>query len=870
MRFTIKVSLLFLFCILQKGSTFSQTLIINEVSQGPSGSKEYVELLVVPSQTPNPCGNVCLNLIHWILDDNNGYFSNGPSAGEGVADGCIRFTNDPLWSCIPVGTKIIIYNTADLNASVPAQDISMQDNNCQLVIPITSTLFEKHLNQPSVANGPNYPSTGFQPGGNWSNISMANSDDSFQIYSSSNSLVPVHAVSWGNNNVNNMIYFNGSATNKVFSFTNNISSNPNLQGNWTSGTCSAPNDQTPGLGNNAQNIAYINTIGNNCGPIPTVMANLTVTTPASCTCNATINANPSGGNGYTYVWMNAQQAPIGQNTASANNLCSGLYYCQVTTANGCVLLDSILVPNLIPVVEPTFNPFAAICQNTVAPALPLVSSNGITGTWNPPVINVGTVGVTAYVFTPNPGPCSDTVNLWITISNGSMASFSISDTVCVFSNSTLPVLSNNGILGTWNPPTINTNVSGMSNYVFTPQAGQCASGTNMNIYVLDSVAPSFFYFGTYCINEQPLALEPVSLNGIVGSWTPPVVSTLIQGVSFYTFTPQAGYNCVSSLTINQLISDSIVPQFTQLGPFCVGEVVAPLPSPSLQGIMGSWSPPTVNTSTVGTYNFVYTTIPMACTSAGSMTIVVDSLQVNAGNDTSLCQGSLLTLQGSGATNYAWNNGIQNNTPFQVNTTQNYTLTGTTGTCTDTDDLVVTVFPAPTANINCSVDGTMGTFQNNTGLGVNYFWDFGDNSNATGNTLASETHNYALPGNYQIQMIATSNNGCTDTTYCTIYIAPIIPPQPEVPLIIEIPNVFSPNNDFNNETYSLNLIGDSTFTVLILNRWGQEVASLNETNPSWDGKSQGQDCVAGVYFIVYNVNGKNGEIKEGHSFLHLIR
>ncbi len=137
-------------------------------------------------------------------------------------------------------------------------------------------------------------------------------------------------------------------------------------------------------------------------------------------------------------------------------------------------------------------------------------------------------------------------------------------------------------------------------------------------------------------------------------------------------------------------------------------------------------------------------------------------------------------------------------------------------------------------------------------------------------MASETHNYALPGNYQIQMIATSNNGCTDTTFCTIYIAPIIPPQPEEPLIIEIPNVFSPNNDFNNETYSLNLIGDSTFTVLILNRWGQEVASLNETNPSWDGKSQGQDCVAGVYFILYNVNGKNGEIKEGHSFLHLIR
>ena len=66
---------------------FSQSLIINEVSQGPSGSKEYVELLVIPGVNYNPCiaGTNCLDLKNWIIDDNNGYFSNGPSTGEGIS-----------------------------------------------------------------------------------------------------------------------------------------------------------------------------------------------------------------------------------------------------------------------------------------------------------------------------------------------------------------------------------------------------------------------------------------------------------------------------------------------------------------------------------------------------------------------------------------------------------------------------------------------------------------------------------------------------------------------------------------------------------------------------------------------------------------
>ncbi|MFY7945233.1 MAG: hypothetical protein ACOVNZ_11650, partial [Crocinitomicaceae bacterium] len=62
-------------------SLFSQSLIINEVSQGPTGSKEYVEFLVVPGSGPYQCSNYCIDLRGWIIDDNNGYFSGGGGSG---------------------------------------------------------------------------------------------------------------------------------------------------------------------------------------------------------------------------------------------------------------------------------------------------------------------------------------------------------------------------------------------------------------------------------------------------------------------------------------------------------------------------------------------------------------------------------------------------------------------------------------------------------------------------------------------------------------------------------------------------------------------------------------------------------------------
>jgi len=344
-----RLNLFLFFSILLLSTGYSQTLIINEVSQGPSLSKEYVELLVIPGTGPYQCSSYCLDLRGWIIDDNNGYFSGGPISGSGIAAGAVRFSLDSFWSCIPIGTLIVIYNSGDVNDAIPVNDFSMTDGNCKLILPVTSSLLESQTSSPTTFAPASslYPITGWSsPPTLWSPLGMSNADDSFQIYNSNNTNVPVFGVSWGNNTFNNIISFSGSATNRVYFFANTIDNNPSNQANWISGTCSAPDNQTPGLPNNAANTNYINLISNNCQPIQPLALSLVGTTPQSCTCDGTATISATGSIApYTYAWYDNLNIPLGQTLATATNLCSGNYYCIVTSNVGCVDTIPVFVGN---------------------------------------------------------------------------------------------------------------------------------------------------------------------------------------------------------------------------------------------------------------------------------------------------------------------------------------------------------------------------------------------------------------------------------------------------------------------------------------------------------------------------------------------
>jgi len=309
-------------------------LVINEVSQGASGSKEYVEFLVIGTPT---CTTIpCVDLRGYIIDDNNGTFATG--AGTGIANGCIKLTNNLIWSCIPAGTLIVIYNDADLNPLIPAQDSSLSDGNCRLVIPISNcSLFDKNTTQPNVGSSA-FPTIGFAACGNWAEISMANSDDSFQIIDASGTLL--HAVSWSNNTLSNIIYFAAGQGAKVCSNTNSTDNNPSNQLNWVS--VGVAGNETPGAPNNAANATWINSMNNNCGTIlPLSLSFVTIPTACACTGSSTVTASGAVGP-YTYTW-----SPGGITTNTIGGLCVGNYSVSVSSANGCLVTDTVHITSSV-------------------------------------------------------------------------------------------------------------------------------------------------------------------------------------------------------------------------------------------------------------------------------------------------------------------------------------------------------------------------------------------------------------------------------------------------------------------------------------------------------------------------------------------
>jgi len=315
--------------------TQAQTLVINEFSNGPSGAKEYVELLVIDNTIVYDCNTPtppCIDIRGWIFDDHSGYHSSGTS-GVGIAPGAVRFNNDPLWACVPVGTLIVLYNGGDRNASIPADDYSTVDGNFKIIADLENlTYFEFTETTPGAAVC-SYPATGWgtDPSPTWSNVGMSNSSDCARIVNLAG--CEVFSVCYGSCNLNNLIYFGGSGGGTVYYF-NDI--DPTDQSNWTAGTTSGPDDQTPGSPNNAANDAYIAQFNNGGNPITPTVASATVNTPISCGCTNSATASASGSiPGYSYEWYDDNYILIGQSTAVASNLCGGTYNVIATSSVGC-------------------------------------------------------------------------------------------------------------------------------------------------------------------------------------------------------------------------------------------------------------------------------------------------------------------------------------------------------------------------------------------------------------------------------------------------------------------------------------------------------------------------------------------------------
>ena len=120
----------------------------------------------------------------------------------------------------------------------------------------------------------------------------------------------------------------------------------------------------------------------------------------------------------------------------------------------------------------------------------------------------------------------------------------------------------------------------------------------MTVTVYPIMQPIFDPQGPYCTGDVIGNLPPISTNGVLGTWRPAINNTR---TTTYIFTPDAD-QCAIITTMTIAIYQKTTPLFNPVGPYCMGQPIAALPTTSTDGISGRWSPAINNTRTT-TYTF---------------------------------------------------------------------------------------------------------------------------------------------------------------------------------------------------------------------------------------------------------------------------
>ena len=115
------------------------------------------------------------------------------------------------------------------------------------------------------------------------------------------------------------------------------------------------------------------------------------------------------------------------------------------------------------------------------------------------------------------------------------------------------------------------------------------------------------------------------------------------------------------------------------------------------------------------------------------------------------------------------------------------------------------------------------------------------------------------------MIASNIGGCADTSSECFTIAD--------EATLSIPNIFTPNNDGENDIFYFTTTSVKELTCDIYDRWGLKIADWIATNDAvngWDGRTtSGVIATDGVYYFVMKANTLNNKIIEQTGFIHLL-
>jgi hypothetical protein len=493
--------------------------------------------------------------------------------------------------------------------------------------------------------------------------------------------------------------------------------------------------------------------------------------------------NLTASGGITYFWSTSETTAL--ITVCPTN--TTVYAVTVTDANGCTDSDQVIIFVSKPIADAGINDTICNGDSTILTGSVSGGFSAYSYWWSTlegtPSITVSPTVTTTYILTiTDVVGCSDIDTVVVTVIS-LIADAGLNDTICSGDTAILIASATGGILPysyLWSTDsitdTITVNPVITTTYTVTITDGYGCTDMDSVVVIISQPVADAGPDNTICAGGCLLLHATGGITYIWSTGDPTDTTTVCPVVdTTYTVTVTDEFGCTDSddifITVDSFITASAGPDTSVCNGSCINLFAS-------GGIIYTWSP-SEGLSDTSIYN------PIACPTAtttytvtasdgvciGTDDIVVTVYPVpnaDAGQDTTICDGSGAVLTASGGIAYQWNTGDMT-ASITVWPTNDSTFTVTVidaNGCTDSDSIIVTVNPKPTILISppdtvVSVicDGDSITLTANGG--ISYQWD-------TGETTDSITVSPAIDSTYIVT--GTDPNGCTNMDSVVVMIS----------------------------------------------------------------------------------------------------
>lgn len=540
--------------------------------------------------------------------------------------------------------------------------------------------------------------------------------------------------------------------------------------------------------------------------------------------NGSVMAQAGGGNPpFSFVWND----PLSQNNDTASNLYAGTYVVVVTDTKGCTGTDTV---QLYDIPGPTLDSVSTVnvsCYNTATGSATVFPKGGTlpyTYLWNDP---------SAQTTAQATGLVDGTYGITVTDANGCVATstatiteptllsiIETADTTICYGQAAIGLFASaqggtpaytyswsNSYTGA-GPNNVQP-LTTTSYYIQVTDKNGCIAKDTVNV----TVRPRLQITGrdtTICSGE-PVTLTTSSTggkpSGYTYTWTPnvssqPDFSPSPNLTSTTTYIVELNDGCSSSAKDTIVVSVNPKP-FVSINPVtnvCVPASVSFSATTDI-GLNFSWNIPGVGTSNSTTPTFTFN-------QAGSYDVTVTATSVN-GCSTTVTENGHIVIYPKPVASFT------------------------------TDQSTTTIVNPVIQFTDMSIDA------------AEWNWNFGDEDTSL---VKNPSHMYQDTGKYVVQLIVTSQYGCTDDTTTLITIDP--------DHVVYVPNAFSPNGDDINDRFGPVGVGinPDKFEMLIFDRWGNQIFRTSRLDEGWDGKANNGSGIAqeDVYIWMINAESMAGE------------